>query len=201
MSYLLGARGTGQVSDAGFGGVQPADLRLRPEDQRVQHDQERDVGHWVRLCLAVGVSLQLFDGRLPLPLQHLGDVQVTRGHRQEDLDRQLISRRSLGDNRRGEPLGKLPTPAGSDLVRVAVAVGVDGFDQPVALKALERRVDLTNVQRPLVRRPALEVRREPSPPRRSACGPAVASRTCTHTMLVCGGCWAPPSADSVWQDA
>ena len=81
----------------------------------------------------------------------------------EHLDHELVARRRDELGRRAQPVGQLAGRRRSDPVPLlrALALAVVGLDEPVPLEALQRRVDLPDVQRPDLARPRLELVLQP----------------------------------------
>ena len=96
-------------------------------------------------------------------LQDLVDVDPRDLQRHEHLDHELVARRRHELGRRAQPVGQLLGAGGGDPVSLlrALALAVVGLDEPVALEALQRRVDLADVQRPDLARPRLELVLQP----------------------------------------
>jgi hypothetical protein len=92
-------------------------------------------------------------------LQDLVDVGPWDLQGDEDLDHQLVARRRYEVRRCAKPVGQLPAACGRDPVPLlgALAFLVVGLDEPVPFEALERRVDLPDVERPDLARAGLEL--------------------------------------------
>ena len=138
------ALGPGEL---GLAAVQPPQLGLGLEDQRVEHERPGQVGVRVRAGPQPGQLLQALSGRRALHPHHPAYVGRGRADREGQLDRQLVPGRGRALDRSGEPVGHGGPAGGGDPVgRLAVLLG--RLDQPVPLQPGQRRVDLPDVQRP-----------------------------------------------------
>ena len=162
--------------------VEPADLRLRVEDERVEDQAPGQVGRLLRRCgataaLEPGVVLQRGHGGAALALDDRADVDTGQRHRDGELDRELVTGGLGARHRGGEPCRHLApsglggavdvravrcerladTPVPGEL---APDLGRDDLDHAVPLEARQGRVDLTDVERPGLPRALLELRAE-----------------------------------------
>ena len=92
-------------------------------------------------------------------------MDVDPGNLQGDqhLDHELVARGRHELGRRAKPVGQLAVAGGRDPVALLrpLALAVVGLDEPVPLEALQRRVDLPDVERPDLARPGLELVLQP----------------------------------------
>src|SRR4029453_17943740 len=81
----------------------------------------------------------------------------------EDMYNKPVGRGRYEVRRRAKPVGELPAAGGGDPVPLlgALAFLVVGLDESVPLEALERGVDLPDVERPDLARPRLELVLQP----------------------------------------
>ena len=99
----------GGAAEPGLAVVEPADLGLGAEDQRVEDQApgqvaRRRVG---AVALEPGVVLERGHGRAALLLDDGADVDAGHGDGQRELDGELVARRRGPADRRGEP-GRAP---------------------------------------------------------------------------------------------
>ena len=108
------------------------------------------------------VALHDLDRVPAVHLQDLVDVGAGDLQRDQHLDHELVARRRDEVGRRAQPAGELFGAGGGDPVALLRPLAVRvGLDEPVALEALQRRVDLPDVQRPDLARPRLELALQP----------------------------------------
>jgi hypothetical protein len=87
---------------------------------------------------------------LAVHLQKIGHIDAGNAHGHQDLHDQLVSRWSRHVGRGTQPRSQFICSSGGDsepLLR-AVALLAVGLDELIALQALEREVDLANVEWP-----------------------------------------------------
>src|SRR4029079_6496967 len=78
------------------------------------------------------------------------------------LDHEFVARRRNEIGRVAQPLGQLTLAGGRDPIPLLRSLALSGgFDEPVPLEPLERRVDLPDVQRPHIARSRLEFALQP----------------------------------------
>ena len=147
---------------ADVGGIEPADDRFEPEELGVDDERQRHVV-LRRRGLDPGVPLHDLDHVPAVDLQDLVDVRPGDLQRDQHLDHELVARRRHELGRGAKPVGQLALADGRDPVPLprSLAFAVVGLDQSVPLEALERRVDLPDVERPDLARPRLELALEP----------------------------------------
>ena len=92
-------------------------------------------------------------------LQDLVDVAAGDLQGDEHLDHELVARGRHELRRRAQPLVQLARAGCRDAVSLLRSLGfsVVGLDEPVTFEALERRVDLPDVEWPHLARPRLEL--------------------------------------------
>ena len=147
---------------ANVGGIEPADDRFQPEELSIDDERQRHVVLSGR-GLDLGVPLHDLDHVPAVHLQDLVDVGPGDLKGDEHLDHELVAGRRLELGRGAKPLGQRTLAGGRDPVALprSLAFPVVGLDEPVAFEALQRRVDLPDVERPDLARPRLEFVLEP----------------------------------------
>src|SRR5262249_30870332 len=140
------------------GGVEPADHRVEPIDLGVDHQSEVEVDVGLVL-LQVRPLLHHLDDVPPMDLDDLMHVDARDSERHQHLDDQLVAWRQVEIRWGTQPTRQLRTAVRGDaesLLRPDI-VGVIGLHEPVALESLQRRVDLSDVERPHLAGPCLEL--------------------------------------------
>ncbi len=144
----------GEAHQAGLAVVEPPALRLGGEDELFQDEQPGDVVARVRSPVEgagpeAGVVLHRLERVAALRLDDGPDVDAGCAHGHGQLDGQLVPRGLGTVDGPGVPLAELRAAGLGDRVQLLLGVPAAlGNDQPVALQAPERRVDLPDVQRP-----------------------------------------------------
>ncbi len=136
-------------AETSIGGVEPPDDRIQAEQLGVDHQREAQIEIGF-VFLETRPLLHELHQIAAMHLNHVVDIDIGHPERHHDLDDQLVARRR-GEVRWGaEPVRQLLSALGRDpeaILRAALS-GFVGFDQSVALEALERRVHLPHIERP-----------------------------------------------------
>jgi hypothetical protein len=106
------------------------------------------------LRLDARVALHDLDRVPAVHLQDLADIDPRDLHRHQHLDHELVARRRDELGRGAKPAGELFGAAGGDPVSLLRPLSLFvGLDESVPFEALQRRIDLPDVQRPDLARP------------------------------------------------
>jgi hypothetical protein len=145
--------------EAHVGRIEPADDRLEPEQLGVAEPDFRS-----SLPAPTRVALHDLDHVPTIPAD-LVDVDPRNLESDEHLDHELVARGRHEVRRGTKPVGQLAIARRRDPVALLRAGGfpVVGLDEPVALEAPERCIDLAYVERPDFAGPRLELRLQPRP--------------------------------------